>query len=235
MTPSSWQALFINPLFNTQLQHNRRHSEISELSFLFNCFRPLSRSIFSHPPLLSFFLHCCFLFFLPLIPHFISPSLSPLSLSLIAKQPSPGQLLIRGRNDRCFAHQQCHLFCLSTNSRCAVHIYFSGSKEHTYLHIYKCIHAHTHTHKHILSSSVNSLRHSDAESRLKYNRFCSLHFASACVQVSGYYCVSRHLAAPPAHWWLSSTMNTVVTVGVGFLEKTLTRGTGESEDCNTGL
>lgn len=150
MTPSSWQALFINPLFNTQLQHNRRHSEISELSFLFNCFRPLSRSIFSHPPLLSFFLHCCFLFFLPLIPHFISPSLSPLSLSLIAKQPSPGQLLIRGRNDRCFAHQQCHLFCLSTNSRCAVHIYFSGSKEHTYLHIYKCIHAHTHTQTHTL-------------------------------------------------------------------------------------
>lgn len=51
-----------------------------------------------------------------------------------AEQPSPGQLLIRGRNDRCFAHQHCHLFRLSANSRCAVHIYFRGrrgSNKHT--------------------------------------------------------------------------------------------------------
>lgn len=113
-------ALFINP-FYTQLQHNRRRPEISELSFLFNCFRPLRRITVS----LSFSTAVFYFFFpAPTIPHFISSSLSP--LSLFAEQPSSGQLLIRGRNDRCFAHQQCHLFCLSTNSSCAVHIYFSG-------------------------------------------------------------------------------------------------------------
>ena len=141
------KTLFINP-FYTQLQHNRRHPEFSELSFLFNCFRPLHRITVSLPRL-SFILHCCFL--LPPPSH---PSLHlflPLaSLPLFAEQPSSGQLLIRGRNDRCFAHQQCYLFCLSTNSSCAVHIYFSwgvngGLKEHTYLRINKCIHAHTNT------------------------------------------------------------------------------------------
>lgn len=223
-------ALFINP-FYTQLQHNRRRPEISELSFLFNCFRPLRRITVS----LSFSTAVFYFFFpAPTIPHFISSSLSP--LSLFAEQPSSGQLLIRGRNDRCFAHQQCHLFCLSTNSSCAVHIYFSGGGgtvawENS--HICALTNAYTHTHKHIFTSSVNSLHHSDAEFRLKYNS--SLRFASASVWVSGYYCVSRHLAAPPAHWWLSGTMNTVVIVGVGFLKKTLTRGTGESEDCNTRL
>lgn len=140
---------------------------------MFNCFRPQSRRSFSlSPSLLSFFLHCCFLLFLSLSSHISSLPLS--SPSLFAEQPSPGQLLIRGRNDRCFAHQQCHLFCLSTNSRCAVHIYFRKKRAVAQKNTHICTFTNAHTH--ILSSSVNSPRHRDAESRLKYNRFSSLHF-----------------------------------------------------------
>lgn len=144
MTGAFCQDLFIKP-FNTQFKHIRRHSEISELVSLLNCFRPLSRR--SSFLILSPLLFVCFFFPLPppVILHFIS---SPLPPSLFAEQPSPGQLLIRARNDRCFAHQQYHLFCLSTNSICAVHIYFRretvAQKQHTYLQIYKRSHTDTH-------------------------------------------------------------------------------------------
>lgn len=126
MTPPFWQALFINPLFlkkkPSQLWHNRRHLEITELRFAFNCFRAASRStFFSLPGLFSNSFSTAALSVSP--SPFSSSSLPPLFPS------SPGQLLIRGRNDRCFAHQQCRLFCLRTNSRCAVHIYFRAKKK----------------------------------------------------------------------------------------------------------
>lgn len=121
MTPPSWQALFISPPFflNAQLSHNRRHLEnrhsvpilatseqraaLSSNSFATTTSQPLAISLLlrrrSPPP---------------------PPPSSP---------PSPGQLLIRGRNDRCFARQKSSLVCLSANSRCAVHIYFRGLKK----------------------------------------------------------------------------------------------------------
>lgn len=94
------------------------------------------------------FLFCCLLYgtfplslsFLLILPRPPLPPRHPHPHLLFAEQPSPGQLLIRGRNDRCFAHQHCHLFRLSANSRCAVHIYFRGrrgSKKHTRVRTFK--------------------------------------------------------------------------------------------------
>lgn len=124
MTPPFWQALFINTPFlkNSQLWHNRRHLEITALRFAFNCFRAASRStFFSLVGLFSNSFSTTTLSLSP--PPFFSSSPPP------PFPPSPGQLLIRGRNDRCFAHQQCHPFCLHTKSRCAVHIYFRAKKK----------------------------------------------------------------------------------------------------------
>lgn len=138
------------------------------------------------------FLFCCllygtfplslsFLLILPLLPP--PPPRHPHPHLLFAEQPSPGQLLIRGRNDRCFAHQHCHLFRLSTNSRCAVHIYFRGRrgwKKHTRVRTFKKKkgkkkkEARTQTHKQIsFLSPASSFYNSDAGSRFKRNRFSS--------------------------------------------------------------
>lgn len=126
MTPPSWQALFISlpPLFflNAQLWHNRRHLETGALCSDFNRFRAVSGSTFS--PRLSSLILCR-------RPR-LSLSPSPFSFAALLLQtpspPSPGQLLIRGRNDRCFARQKSSLVCLSANSRCTVHIYLRGLK-----------------------------------------------------------------------------------------------------------
>lgn len=134
------------------------------------------------------FLFCCLLYgtfplslsFLLILPR-PPPPRHPHPHLLFAEQPSPGQLLIRGRNDRCFAHQHCHLFRLSANSRCAVHIYFRGwrgSKKHTRVRMFflkkEEKKAHTQTHKQIsFLSPASSFHNSDAGSRFECSRFSS--------------------------------------------------------------
>lgn len=119
MTPPSWQALFISPPFslNVQLWHNRRHFENRHsVSILTTSEQWASLSSNSFPTTTSQPLAISLLL---LVRHRPPPPSSP---------PSSGQLLIRGKNDRCFARQKSSLVCLSANSRCAVHIYFRGLK-----------------------------------------------------------------------------------------------------------
>lgn len=162
----------------SQLWHNRRHLEITVLRFAFNRFRAASRStFFSLAGLFSNSFSTAAL------------SLSPSPSSSSSPPPSPGQLLIRGRNDRCFAHQQCRLFCLRTNSRCAVHIYFRSKKKNPVgkkkwlkknkTHLFA--HLQTPANKHIFS--VNSFHHCDEQSRLKHNRFSSTSCLCLCLSV----------------------------------------------------
>lgn len=107
---------------NVQLWHNRRHLETGALCSDFNRLRAVSGSTFS--PRLSSLILCR----RPRLSLSPSPSSSTALLRQPPSPPSPGQLLIRGRNDRCFARQKSSLVCLSANGRCAVHIYFRGLK-----------------------------------------------------------------------------------------------------------
>jgi len=112
-------------------------------------------------------------------------------------------------------------------------IYYAEAQSMCYAYLFQqkkqwlnttCIFAHTHT----LLSSLNSFSHNNAECRLEYNIFSSLHFSlCSCLSV-WFYCVSWHLAATPVHWWLCSTANTAVTAGIRSLKMSITRGIDES-------